>query len=310
MGLCCESPYIVSLHRESLHSYHYAFEMKDKEDINSRDVPYDYYSVMHYGSTDFSKNKKPTIVALKDGITQFGNDKISNLDAKVINLMYGCPELIKFPNDFHWKPYGLSRRNKDCIRVNEPEDPYSWDNNYLCRRTGRTIIGLEWSNKGPIDGMSCIKAEAPSMEGKFSWDDNYFCWPKDSVYKFTWWTKTPDRSMRHQCIRIYEPRDRFWSKMNYYLCGKKDESAVGESTVLDCSALLCSALLCSALLCSALLCSALLCSALLCSALLCSALLCSALLCSALLCSALLCSALLCSALLCSALLCSALLNK
>jgi len=70
-------------------------------------------------------------------------------------------ELIKFPNDFRWKHYGLSRFNnpKDCIKVNEPNDPYSWDDNYLCRRPDKTNIGLEWSHSGPIEGMTCIKVK-------------------------------------------------------------------------------------------------------------------------------------------------------
>lgn len=65
------------------------------------------------------------------------------------------------------------------------------------------------------------------MEGKFGWDNNHFCWPTDSVYKFTWETKIPDRSVKHHCLKIYEPRDRYWSRRNYYLCGKQDESPVG-----------------------------------------------------------------------------------
>jgi len=78
-----------------------------------------------------------------------------------------------------------------------------------------------------------LQAEVPSMRGQYSWDDNYWCWPKDSIYKFTWWTQTPDRSMKHQCIKIYEPRDRLFSIGNYYLCGKKDESAVGKLVALS-----------------------------------------------------------------------------
>ena len=137
------------------------------------------------------------------------------------------PELIRFPKDFSWKHNGLSRRDKDCIQVNEPRDPHSWSNNYLCRRTKRIRIGLQWSNKGPIKNMSCVQTKAPSMEGKYTWDDNHFCWPTESIYKFTWMTEKPDRSTAHKCLKIYEPRDRLWMRRNYYLCGVKDESPVG-----------------------------------------------------------------------------------
>ena len=71
-------------------AYLYDFKRKDDKEIDSRGLPYDYYSVMHFGSTDLSKNTRATIVARKKGITNLGNDNISKLDAKVINLMYNC----------------------------------------------------------------------------------------------------------------------------------------------------------------------------------------------------------------------------
>lgn len=53
---------------------------------------YDYYSIMHYGSTEFSKNGKNTIVALTPGMTEIIGqvDNFSAADLRKINKMYGC----------------------------------------------------------------------------------------------------------------------------------------------------------------------------------------------------------------------------
>ncbi|XP_032223331.2 SCO-spondin isoform X3 [Nematostella vectensis] len=215
----------VKIEFKNVHpQYFYAFEVKDANVVDSRGVPYDYYSVMHYGSKDFSKNGRPTILSKKEGITEFGNNHISPLDAKIVNLMYKCPELIQFPRDFYWRHSGRSRIDTSCIQVNEPEDPNSWGNNFLCKRKGKMPIGLVWSHTGRIDGMSCVKAEAPSKSNRYGWNNNYFCWPSDSVYKFTWMTEIPPITKRRSCLKLTEPRDRVWSRERHYLCGEKDES--------------------------------------------------------------------------------------
>ncbi|KAL9973967.1 hypothetical protein ACROYT_G020494 [Oculina patagonica] len=64
------------------------FNKYNKETIDSLGTEYDYDSVMHYGSTAFSKNGKPTIVATKPGVL-FGQRKaISTTDALQMNLLY------------------------------------------------------------------------------------------------------------------------------------------------------------------------------------------------------------------------------
>ncbi|XP_017050621.2 seminal metalloprotease 1 [Drosophila ficusphila] len=53
---------------------------------------YDYDSVMHYVPTAFSKNGKPTIVALKDGASNMGQRwGMSAKDIRKLNKMYKCP---------------------------------------------------------------------------------------------------------------------------------------------------------------------------------------------------------------------------
>ncbi|EDO47849.1 predicted protein, partial [Nematostella vectensis] len=70
--------------------FQFAFTKYNNKKIDSLGVPYDYYSVMHYGSKAFSKNHKPTIRSRKADITEFGSAHISQYDAKQANLLYNC----------------------------------------------------------------------------------------------------------------------------------------------------------------------------------------------------------------------------
>ena len=57
-------------------------------------IPYDYYSIMHYGLTDFSKNGRQTIVPLDRTVDQrrIGNaPNFSQKDLQHVNTLYRCP---------------------------------------------------------------------------------------------------------------------------------------------------------------------------------------------------------------------------
>ncbi|KAM7433978.1 hypothetical protein ABFA07_015863 [Porites harrisoni] len=65
------------------------FRKYNRRTIDSMGSPYDYGSLMHYGSKAFSKNGKPTIVAKTSSKVTLGQRKgISATDAKQMNLLY------------------------------------------------------------------------------------------------------------------------------------------------------------------------------------------------------------------------------
>ena len=71
--------------------YKFAFYDYSTARIDSRGVPYDYESIMHYGNSAFSKNGQRTIVAKDKRVKKLGNRHLSPLDIKQANMMYNCP---------------------------------------------------------------------------------------------------------------------------------------------------------------------------------------------------------------------------
>jgi len=68
------------------------FAKYSTNEINSRDSPYDYKSLMHYNSYAFSTNGNPTLVRASDNVTRIGAQRegMSMYDRKQLNDMYGC----------------------------------------------------------------------------------------------------------------------------------------------------------------------------------------------------------------------------
>uniref|UniRef100_A0A3Q2PUR6 Metalloendopeptidase n=1 Tax=Fundulus heteroclitus TaxID=8078 RepID=A0A3Q2PUR6_FUNHE len=63
----------------------------DKKKTNNLGTPYDFKSIMEYANNDFSKNGKPTIVAIKNPKLKFGNaQKMSSNDIARVNKLYQC----------------------------------------------------------------------------------------------------------------------------------------------------------------------------------------------------------------------------
>merc|ERR1719309_633139 len=64
------------------------FNKYGRNTIDSLGTPYDYSSVMHYGSRSFSRNGRPTITAKKSGVKLGQRSGLSAIDAQQMNLMY------------------------------------------------------------------------------------------------------------------------------------------------------------------------------------------------------------------------------
>lgn len=84
-----------------------------------------------------------------------------------------------------------------CIQVNEPSDPYTWNDNYFCYNDTR--YSFAWSYAGPISGMSCTQIlEAADPH---TWSDNYLCTNGPSTSWTSWWNDG------EKCFRWSEPSD-------------------------------------------------------------------------------------------------------
>jgi hypothetical protein len=54
--------------------------------------PYDYASIMHYRTNDFSMNGKPTMTARRSGVTFGAAKELSPIDIAEVRNFYGCDE--------------------------------------------------------------------------------------------------------------------------------------------------------------------------------------------------------------------------
>ena len=67
------------------------FNMYQAGDMDFAGGIYDFNSVMHYGNYAFSKNSKPTMLAIKDPTSLFGGKMdLSPTDIMQLNNLYDC----------------------------------------------------------------------------------------------------------------------------------------------------------------------------------------------------------------------------
>lgn len=100
-----------------------------------------------------------------------------------------------------------------CVQINEPADPDTWHDNFLCSKKD---LHLKWSHSGPIAGMHCLQINEPS--DPHSWDDNFLCSPTD--LGLVWSHAGKLHGKKTKCVQFREPSDPHTWKDNF-LCGPK-----------------------------------------------------------------------------------------
>ncbi|CAF3732021.1 unnamed protein product [Rotaria sordida] len=68
----------------------YNFDKYDNIRVNTLNTPYDYRSLMHYGSTAFAINDSPTIEPIQSGVTIGQRNNLSAIDIQAVRLFYNC----------------------------------------------------------------------------------------------------------------------------------------------------------------------------------------------------------------------------
>ena len=67
------------------------FNKYDRGKVDTLKVPYDYDSIMHYGTNGFSKNGQPTLRSIRDPKRALGQrNGFTQIDIQEINSLYEC----------------------------------------------------------------------------------------------------------------------------------------------------------------------------------------------------------------------------
>ncbi|CAH3109770.1 unnamed protein product [Pocillopora meandrina] len=105
------------------------FNKYDRGKIDTLQVPYDYDSIMHYGTNGFSKNGKPTLRSIRDPSRSLGQrNGFTALDIQEINALYECGSNSSKPGWSSWSEYGpcssrcRKTRQRFCASANKDVD--------------------------------------------------------------------------------------------------------------------------------------------------------------------------------------------
>ncbi|MCY0996566.1 hypothetical protein OWM54_05395 [Myxococcus sp. MISCRS1] len=140
-----------------------------------------------------------------------------------------------------------------CTQLLEADDPYTWDDNYLCyhevpvnlefssagQMPGKVCtaltetsdvagtwldnylcaqrdVGIRWSLGGPISGMRCTRIWMNGEGVATGWNDNYLCLPPTSALNFVW--SPMGRCANKISVPFDESADPHAHWMDSYLC--------------------------------------------------------------------------------------------
>jgi hypothetical protein len=108
----------------------------------------------------------------------------------------------------------LTNKGYHSTQINEPSDPYTWNDNYMCASKD---IGLEFRNYSPISGKNCMRINEPS--DPHTWGDNYLCLPDNSDHELAWAISNNQKNSLigngYACVLMNEPSDPHGWEDNY-----------------------------------------------------------------------------------------------
>jgi hypothetical protein len=150
---------------------------------------------------EFRDGKTHTLYAHAIDVTGGTNVILNN---SPLSFTFALPAPAPAPT-LYWSSAGPIA-GKHCISVNEPSDPHTWNDNYLC--TDRDY-GFKWSYVGLNPGMYNIRINEPS--DPHMWYDNYLGTP--IYYGYEWSYGGPIANK--QCVQIAENSDPHTWNDNY-----------------------------------------------------------------------------------------------
>ena len=108
-----------------------------------------------------------------------------------------------------------------CVSLNEPEDPNTWTDNFICTAAPE---GLVFSASGNVEGLECVALTEPSDSQSAVWDDNFVCLPADAPFELAWSFAGPIDGW--SCVKFDEPsEDRTWR--DNFLCERNRQCFEG-----------------------------------------------------------------------------------
>ncbi|XP_059195081.1 meprin A subunit beta-like [Centropristis striata] len=167
------------------------FRIVDKESSTTQGVPYDYYSVMHYGKNAFSNGNGTTIVT-KDPMFQdvIGQRlEMSPRDVKELNLLYKCNSTVAFM--LH-----CSFSSKDM------------DHFKSCSKSGMNWLMLTTTTAGPKTDHTGLPTGGPAPRNH-DHSGSYFMHASTAkgMMGDSAWLETqemsPNRDCHVQCLQFY-----------------------------------------------------------------------------------------------------------
>lgn len=109
---------------------------------------------------------------------------------------------------FKWVTAGkdeMESKGYTCVQFNEPEDPNTWDDNYLCSPRN---LNLSFSSEGKISGQTCIGIAEVDSKDPNPWGNNYLCGSARTMSDLGLEWKADGPKSDKYCTLINEPSER------------------------------------------------------------------------------------------------------